>query len=238
MSPRTLQIDLPHSEQDSAASYIPWVIVIACAAALVVLVSQLMRQIPDSLQSQASIVVQNSNYPGLNVAADGRDLNLSGSINTGESTNTLFSTLEQIPGVRAVNDQLETTNPADLEVQTSQGFYNTLQKIDTASVKFQTGSVAFTSESEPALEALVDLLRNYPQQRIRIEGHTDNTGPDSVNLRVSQDRAGAVANYLSARGIAADRLIVKGYGASQPIDDNETETGRSRNRRIEISHVF
>jgi outer membrane protein OmpA-like peptidoglycan-associated protein len=238
MSSRPLQIDLPHSERDSAANYIPWVIVVACAAALIILISQLVRHIPDALQSQASIVVQNSDYPQVSVKADGRDLNVSGSINTGDSTTALFAALEQIRGVRVVNDHLETVNPADLEVQTSQGFYNALQKIDITSVKFQTGSVAFTPESEPALEALVDLLRNYPQQRIRIEGHTDNTGPDSVNLRVSQDRAGAVANYLSARGIAMERLIVKGYGASQPIDDNETEPGRSRNRRIEISHVF
>ena len=78
----------------------------------------------------------------------------------------------------------------------------------------------------------------HPETRIRIEGHTDDTGPETVNLRISRERAQAVANYLANRGISDNRLIAKGYGSTQPIDNATTEAARSRNRRIEISYVF
>ena len=77
----------------------------------------------------------------------------------------------------------------------------------------------------------------YPETRLRIEGHTDNTGSEAANLRLSRERARAVASYLIARGISENRLIAKGYGSTQPIDDNSTDAGRGRNRRIEISYL-
>jgi outer membrane protein OmpA-like peptidoglycan-associated protein len=112
-----------------------------------------------------------------------------------------------------------------------------LSAIDTSGVAFLPGSVAFTAASEAPLTQLQEVLEQYPQGRVRIEGHTDNTGPDSVNLRVSTERAAAVANYLTGRGISAEQVIVKGYGSTQPVDDNNTEVGRARNRRIEVSPV-
>ncbi|RMF59783.1 MAG: OmpA family protein, partial [Bacteroidetes bacterium] len=66
-------------------------------------------------------------------------------------------------------------------------------------------------------------------------GHTDSTGPDDYNLRLSQARAEAVRAYLIERfGIAPERLVARGYGESQPIADNVTATGRTLNRRVEF----
>jgi OmpA-OmpF porin, OOP family len=69
---------------------------------------------------------------------------------------------------------------------------------------------------------------------VRVEAHTDNKGPARRNLRLSKDRAAAVARYLMARGIDASRVSSEGYGESRPIDDNRTRAGRAQNRRVEF----
>ncbi|MFT4729787.1 MAG: OOP family OmpA-OmpF porin, partial [Granulosicoccus sp.] len=118
-----------------------------------------------------------------------------------------------------------------------QSFLISLALIGTDSVAFEPGSSSFATGSGAALLKLARLLTAFPSRRIRIEGHTDNTGPESVNLRLSRERAEAVASFLSSRGVADNRLIAKGYGSTQPIDDNFTDAGRARNRRIEISYL-
>lgn len=246
MSTSPLQIDLPPAERLNALGYLPWVIILACAAALIVLISQLMEQIPGSLQTQARTILQSSHQPlqnqtkfnDIHINAHGRDLHLTGTITVGQSPASLLDSLAEIEGVRTVRDDLVVVDPVEVEAQKNRRFSQTLQSIDTSSVAFRAGSVEFSSGTEPALQALSDLMLENPDQRIRIEGHTDNTGPDAVNMRLSQERASAVANYLVSRGIAPERLIVKGYGSSQPISSNDSEDGRSRNRRIEISHVY
>ena len=73
-----------------------------------------------------------------------------------------------------------------------------------------------------------------PTMRIRVEGYADSTGSDSLNLRLSQERAEAVKRYLVQSGIQPDRLETIGYAATRPIASNETEEGRKLNRRIEF----
>jgi outer membrane protein OmpA-like peptidoglycan-associated protein len=70
-----------------------------------------------------------------------------------------------------------------------------------------------------------------------VYGHTDSTGNDSINLPLSQNRAQAVSNYLSSRGVASARIGTRGFGASQPIASNATVEGRQQNRRVEIKIV-
>jgi OmpA-OmpF porin, OOP family len=65
-------------------------------------------------------------------------------------------------------------------------------------------------------------------------GHTDNTGTDAVNEKLSQKRADAVAQYFAKQGISADRISAKGFGSTQPIADNKTSAGRAQNRRTEF----
>ncbi|MFK7890234.1 MAG: OmpA family protein [Granulosicoccus sp.] len=231
------QISLPPTQQNDPAAYIPWVIIVACAICLVILVTQLTRQIPSQLENQAGQIMAVSESSGISVEVDGRDLDVTGNIAPQQSAAALLLQLEGIDGVRSVANRLTIVDPNVQREQRMALFTSRLAQADLASVQFQPGSVTFTSSSEPALQALLALLQAHPQQRIRIEGHTDNTGPDAVNFRMSEDRAAAVSNYLATRGIAADRLIVKGYGATQPVDTNNTETGRSKNRRIEVSHV-
>lgn len=92
-------------------------------------------------------------------------------------------------------------------------------------------------ESQVELDKVVQLLQENPTVKIQIEGHTDNVGNAADNQKLSESRAKAVVNYLSSKGIALTRLIPKGFGATQPIADNNTEEGRAQNRRTELKII-
>ncbi|MFW1392105.1 OmpA family protein, partial [Vibrio parahaemolyticus] len=84
------------------------------------------------------------------------------------------------------------------------------------------------------LESLAEQLTQYPEDKIQIVGHTDSTGPEAYNQRLSERRAQAVADYLKRMGIAESRLSVEGQGESRPIASNDTVEGRAQNRRVEV----
>ena len=238
MSSNALQLDLP---PDDHPSIVPWVVVIVALVILLWLVSQLFSRIPASLQQQGSEIVSSAepaaHYEDITVSANGRELQLSGSIDIDHSVQALVDQLSRIHGVQSVTQTLTIVDPTVQRQEAADQYVKALAAIDTSAVAFQPGSVSFTPDSDVALSQLLSLLKTYPDGLVRIEGHTDNTGPDTVNLRVSRDRAAAVASFLIARGIRADRLLVKGYGATQPIADNANDAGRARNRRIEVSPV-
>ena len=87
------------------------------------------------------------------------------------------------------------------------------------------------SESEVELNTLLNFMQNNEDLEVEIEGHTDNIGAESHNLKLSENRAKAVFEYLVNNGIKAKRMTFKGYGPSQPISNNDTEEGRASNRR-------
>jgi outer membrane protein OmpA-like peptidoglycan-associated protein/tetratricopeptide (TPR) repeat protein len=99
---------------------------------------------------------------------------------------------------------------------------------------FDTGKSTLRSESNAELERLVKLMKDVPNLKIEISGHTDNTGSATLNNELSKARAEAVVNYLKTKGIAATRLTAEGYGASKPIATNDTAVGRQENRRTEF----
>jgi outer membrane protein OmpA-like peptidoglycan-associated protein len=92
-------------------------------------------------------------------------------------------------------------------------------------------------ESMIELDRLATLLKNNPEKKIEIGGHTDNVGSDEANLTLSNNRAQSVVDYLVKKGIAVNRLTAKGYGESVPIATNDTDAGRSKNRRTEFSVI-
>ena len=104
-------------------------------------------------------------------------------------------------------------------------------------ILFNSGKATFQQQTYPVLQSIVAILKEYPSSRFSIEGHTDSDGKDAANQKLSEDRAGAVRNYLTENGIAAERLSSVGFGEAKPIDTNKTKKGKANNRRVEVKLV-
>ena len=101
-------------------------------------------------------------------------------------------------------------------------------------IYFETGKMSFTDETAIRMEKVSAILNQYKTLQFDVEGHTDSTGSDKINDRLSQERADAVRNYLIEHGFPADKIAAKGFGSNNPIGDNKTRKGRQENRRVEI----
>ena len=99
---------------------------------------------------------------------------------------------------------------------------------------FAVNSSALRSGLYAELDRVAQVLAAYPQTTIFVAGHTDSTGSEEYNMKLSQQRADSVKNALIQRGVAAQRITAVGYGEGQPVGDNQTEFGRQQNRRVEV----
>jgi outer membrane protein OmpA-like peptidoglycan-associated protein len=104
-------------------------------------------------------------------------------------------------------------------------------------VTFATNQSAIQPQFRTTLDQVAQTLTSYEKTYIDVYGHTDSTGNDNINVPLSQDRARSVADYLATRGVQAARIGTQGFGASQPVADNNSEIGRQANRRVEIKIV-
>ena len=103
---------------------------------------------------------------------------------------------------------------------------------------FATGSSKLLKTAGNKLDEVVNAANQFPDIQLAVTGYTDNTGDAQKNLTLSQDRANAVKAYLVDKGVAADRISSKGFGADNPIADNATSTGRAKNRRVEVRYTI
>ncbi len=102
-------------------------------------------------------------------------------------------------------------------------------------ITFAFDDATLNPSFRPTLDKLAATMNEYNQNTVTIAGHTDSRGAASYNQNLSRQRAYAVANYLSTRGIPSSRINVVAYGESQPIADNSTDYGRQQNRRVELT---
>jgi OOP family OmpA-OmpF porin len=105
-------------------------------------------------------------------------------------------------------------------------------------IQFETGKSELLPKAFPELDKLVLYLQKNASTKLRIAGHTDNSGDPEANLELSQERAKTVMLYVISKGIDKDRMTTAGKGDIQPIESNDTEAGRKKNRRVEISFLF
>jgi len=105
---------------------------------------------------------------------------------------------------------------------------------DNKKVMFVTGSAVLSKGFKVELNKVVKALNEYPSLKLLVDGYTDNTGSDKINLPLSLKRASSVKAYLFSKKIAADRLLTQGHGSENPISDNKTAKGKSANRRVEF----
>ena len=107
-------------------------------------------------------------------------------------------------------------------------------RVTLPDLQFETGKATITPDSEASLNTVLASLKDHSDWKIRVEGFTDNVGPQEANEKLSADRAEAVANWLADHGIDRARLSSKGYGESRPIASNKSDSGRAKNRRVEL----
>lgn len=105
-------------------------------------------------------------------------------------------------------------------------------------VRFDTGKWNIRSDAAPILNEVVDVLRSNPGLRVQVQGHTDNVGSAAFNKSLSQKRAKSVRQYFIDQGIAPSRLEAEGFGLTRPMYSNDTETGRAKNRRVQLKPIF
>lgn len=103
------------------------------------------------------------------------------------------------------------------------------------SVNFEFNKSSLTPTAKQNLDKLVPVFKSYPDTDIQIFGYTDSKGSDEYNLNLSDQRSAAVKNYLASKGLAITRFKTTGMGEADPIADNETDAGRSKNRRVEFA---
>jgi len=101
-------------------------------------------------------------------------------------------------------------------------------------LSFDTGRADIKPNMRPILDQFASGLSSQPNTEVRIVGHTDSTGSDELNDRLSLERAQATRQYLVERGIAPSQIQVAGRGEHEPVADNSTDSGRARNRRVEV----
>jgi outer membrane protein OmpA-like peptidoglycan-associated protein len=110
----------------------------------------------------------------------------------------------------------------------------TESKIVTHGINFDIDKATIKPESMGTLNMIVQVLKDNPDLKFEVDGHTDNTGEAAHNLTLSQQRAESVKSQLASMGIDESRLAVKGFGDSRPISDNSTLEGKANNRRVEF----
>ncbi len=113
--------------------------------------------------------------------------------------------------------------------QTQRGTVVTL-----SDVLFDTGAATLKPGADLSLDRLANYLKEHPQTKVLIEGHTDSRGSDAYNDQLSKRRADAVAQALAQRGVSPDALRTEGLGKAYPVASNDTAAGRQQNRRVEI----
>ncbi|MFZ0257444.1 MAG: OmpA family protein [Gammaproteobacteria bacterium] len=125
-------------------------------------------------------------------------------------------------------------NLAGSGIEVERTSQNEIKLIMPGDVTFDTGKKEVKEEFFPTLQSFTGVLKEYPETRITIIGHTDSTGSVAFNDALSQDRALAVGEYLMSSGVDPIRLDMFGEGPRRPIATNATKEGRARNRRVEF----
>ncbi len=136
----------------------------------------------------------------------------------------------QLLSEQARTQQLQKQLAALKGKQTPRGLVVTL-----GDVLFETAKAELLSGTQRHIESVSAFLKQNPNRKVLIEGHTDNRGSEAYNLGLSQRRANSVRFALMQRGIASNRMLAKGFGKSRPMASNSSEIGRQQNRRVEIT---
>ena len=130
--------------------------------------------------------------------------------------------------------ELEKIEGAKVESVTDANNLQAIKVTFDSGILFATGKSDLNASSKAALNKFANSLKETPETDVTIYGHTDNTGSKEVNVQLSKNRAAAVASFLNSNGIPTDRMTTEGKAFDEPVADNSTADGRTKNRRVEI----
>jgi OOP family OmpA-OmpF porin len=145
---------------------------------------------------------------------------------------------QPVIGVDVISSKQADYRPVEIKAPEMAKALSTTGQIDIYGIFFDTDSTELKAESRASLEEVAKLLKSDPSLRIEVAGHTDNTGGADHNMKLSVGRAAAVVNALvSTYGIDKTRLQPRGYGDTKPVAPNDSDQGRSKNRRVELRRL-
>ncbi len=130
--------------------------------------------------------------------------------------------------------ELEKIEGAQVETVTDANNLQAIKVTFDSGILFATGKSDLNASSKTALTKFATSLKETPETDVTIYGHTDNTGSRELNEQLSKNRAASVANFLNSNGIVTERMTTEGKAFDEPVADNSTAEGRSKNRRVEI----
>ncbi len=187
-----------------------------------------------------TVTTTTTNESGSAVATDtvASDLNGNGPITDSTTTGTDANGPEvrvavDLPGGRKLNVAENSFNFSLAQFLATKG--GQVPKVFTFdNLTFETNSAQITAKARPNVDDLIQIMQAYPSLTIRIEGNTDSTGDETINDPLSADRAESVKAALVKAGIDAERIGTRERGDTKPVASNKTETGREKNRRIDV----
>ena len=206
-------------------------------------VSSTAPVIQAALSNRSRFILAEHNLDlGAGLIVDGRDVWLTGQVQSSELKALAEESVAQISGVRTVHSLLVVESPSvatepepvepELTASDVQALVDDL--VGQSAVEFEPGSERLTASGQALVDELATLLARYPNAKVEIAGHTDSNGTAESNLDISLARAESVRDRLVAGSIAGERLNAVGHGEQRPIADNASAEGRRVNRRVEF----
>jgi outer membrane protein OmpA-like peptidoglycan-associated protein len=197
------------------------------------------ESIENDLTLRSTSAIQKASLPLPEIILDGRDVHISGMVDTEEIKNNIEKVVQSVDGIRVVNNSLiikeKQSDRNDNTVAPLQQQLSTL--VLNQKIEFTTGSAVLHPNSKTVLAEIADLIKNSGVKQIQIIGHTDNLGDNEKNIVLSQKRAESVKKYLVDQGVPIALLEAVGRGSLEPVADNSTSIGRKKNRRVEFKIV-
>ena len=141
---------------------------------------------------------------------------------------------EFLPLEESVSEGKSNDEHALEKAQAEEAAKEQFKQLDFSNITFEKNSAALTDVAKNTLDGVVSALQQNPLVNILVNGHTDSSGRPELNLKISQQRAQSVLEYLVEAGVASNRIKADGFGDQFPIAPNDTKAGRIKNRRIEI----
>ena len=212
-----------------------WLAILGFILLAILCICNSRHKIENDIQARSLAAI--SDFEGFNgdINVSGRDVTISGTVNSEDLQTKLEQLLGSEIGVRKVINNLKVEMPGlipDEKMIVIQEELNKLIEFDN--IEFQSNTAIILPASSMLIDKTARILKNNPNVTIEVAGHADSIGNPEYNLGLSQRRAEAVLIQLVNRSIDRSRLTAVGYGSEQGIGDNRTDEGQQKNRRVEF----